>query len=61
MEGCAHSLIRIYVCKGTPHLGRIAHKPAVWLYRGAWMEYHVHEADVFVPLSQVHIFRISAT
>ena len=26
-------------------------KPEVWLYRGAWQEWEVDEADVFVPLS----------
>ncbi len=26
--------------------------PNVWLYRGAWQEWPVHEADVFVPLSR---------
>jgi glucosamine-6-phosphate deaminase len=27
-------------------------RPEVWLYRGAWQEWAVHEADVFVPLSR---------
>ena len=27
-------------------------RPAVWLYRGAWQEWPVHEADVLVPLSR---------
>jgi glucosamine-6-phosphate deaminase len=26
-------------------------KPEVWLYRGAWQEWEVDEADIFVPLS----------
>lgn len=26
-------------------------KPEVWLYRGAWQEWEVDEADVFIPLS----------
>lgn len=26
-------------------------KPDVWLYRGAWQEWEVDEADVFIPLS----------
>ncbi|MBM3264385.1 MAG: glucosamine-6-phosphate deaminase [candidate division Zixibacteria bacterium] len=28
-----------------------AAKPEVWMYRGAWQEWEVDEADVFVPLS----------
>jgi glucosamine-6-phosphate deaminase len=27
-------------------------RPEMWLYRGAWQEWAVHEADVFVPLSR---------
>jgi glucosamine-6-phosphate deaminase len=27
-------------------------RPAVWLYRGAWQEWAIHEATWFVPLSQ---------
>ena len=27
-------------------------RPEEWLYRGAWQEWPVHEADVFVPLSR---------
>jgi len=26
-------------------------KPEVWLYRGAWQEWEVDEADIFIPLS----------
>jgi glucosamine-6-phosphate deaminase len=32
-------------------------QPEVWLYRGAWQEWAVHEADVFVPLSQEDLRR----
>ena len=32
-------------------LKRFGPKPEVWLYRGAWQEWEVDEADVFVPLS----------
>lgn len=28
-----------------------ARRPQVWLYRGAWQEWSLHEADVLVPLS----------
>ncbi len=31
--------------------------PDVWLYRGAWQEWAVHEADVFVPLSREDLRR----
>lgn len=27
-------------------------RPKVWLYRGAWQEWDIHEVDVFVPLSK---------
>lgn len=27
-------------------------RPQVWLYRGAWQEWDIHEVDVFVPLSK---------
>ena len=32
-------------------------KPKVWLYRGAWQEWPIHEADVFVPLSKADLDR----
>ena len=32
-------------------------RPEVWLYRGAWQEWAVHEADVFVPLSREDLRR----
>ena len=32
-------------------------RPEVWLYRGAWQEWPVHEADVFVPLSREDLRR----
>jgi glucosamine-6-phosphate deaminase len=31
--------------------------PEVWLYRGAWQEWAVHEAHVFVPLSREELRR----
>jgi glucosamine-6-phosphate deaminase len=31
--------------------------PQVWLYRGAWQEWPLHEADVFVPLSKADLNR----
>jgi len=32
--------------------GYVASQPEVWLYRGAWQEWSITEADVLVPLSQ---------
>jgi glucosamine-6-phosphate deaminase len=32
-------------------------QPLVWLYRGAWQEWPIHEADVFVPLSKADLDR----
>ncbi len=32
--------------------GYVATRPEVWLYRGAWQEWSITEADVLVPLSQ---------
>jgi glucosamine-6-phosphate deaminase len=32
-------------------------QPEVWLYRGAWQEWPVHEADVLVPLSRDELRR----
>ncbi|CAN5825222.1 glucosamine-6-phosphate deaminase [soil metagenome] len=32
-------------------------QPEVWLYRGAWQEWPVHEADVLVPMSQDELRR----
>jgi glucosamine-6-phosphate deaminase len=31
--------------------------PEVWLYRGAWQEWPVHEADVIVPMSREDLRR----
>jgi glucosamine-6-phosphate deaminase len=32
-------------------------RPEVWLYRGAWQEWPVHDADVLVPLSREELRR----
>lgn len=34
-----------------------ARGPLVWLYRGAWQEWEVHRADVFLPLSKADLDR----
>ncbi|WP_054683716.1 glucosamine-6-phosphate deaminase [Rhodothermus marinus] len=31
--------------------------PLVWLYRGAWQEWEVHQADVFLPMSKADLDR----
>ncbi|MFP4228969.1 MAG: glucosamine-6-phosphate deaminase [Salinivenus sp.] len=31
--------------------------PTVWLYRGAWQEWEIHRADIFVPLSKADLDR----
>jgi glucosamine-6-phosphate deaminase len=33
------------------------HEPLCWLYRGAWQEWEIHRADVFVPLSKADLDR----
>lgn len=32
-------------------------RPLVWLYRGAWQEWEIHRADVFLPLSKADLDR----
>jgi len=32
-------------------------RPLVWLYRGAWQEWEIHKADVFIPLSKADLDR----
>ncbi len=31
--------------------------PKVWLYRGAWQEWEIHRADVFMPMSKAEMTR----
>lgn len=31
--------------------------PLVWLYRGAWQEWEIHRADIFIPLSKADLDR----
>ena len=31
--------------------------PKVWLYRGAWQEWEIHQADVFTPISKAEMTR----
>ena len=31
--------------------------PQVWLYRGAWQEWEIHQADVFTPISKAEMAR----
>lgn len=39
---------------GNGHAGA---EPLVWLYRGAWQEWEIHRADVFIPLSKADLDR----
>ncbi|HLT47839.1 MAG TPA: glucosamine-6-phosphate deaminase [Rubricoccaceae bacterium] len=32
-------------------------RPLVWLYRGAWQEWEIHRADVFLPMSKADLDR----
>ena len=32
-------------------------RPRVWLYRGAWQEWDIHQADVFTPISKAEMGR----
>lgn len=36
---------------------RGAQGPMVWLYRGAWQEWEIHQADVFTPISRAEMAR----
>ena len=37
--------------------GEQKHKPKIWLYRGAWQEWEIHKADVFMPMSTAEMTR----
>ncbi len=32
-------------------------RPRVWLYRGAWQEWEIDRADIFVPLTKAELAR----
>jgi glucosamine-6-phosphate deaminase len=36
-------------------VSRYGDKPLIWLYRGAWQEWEIHQADAFVPLSKADL------
>jgi len=42
---------------GAPQPPAHAVQPKVWLYRGAWQEWEVDRADVFVPMSKADLDR----
>ena len=42
---------------GAPQPPAPAAQPKVWLYRGAWQEWEVDRADVFVPMSKADLDR----
>src|SRR5262249_42871160 len=31
-------------------------RPIVWLYRGAWQEWSLHDADILVPMTEHELF-----
>ena len=31
--------------------------PLIWLYRGAWQEWEIHQADIFLPMSKAALDR----
>lgn len=35
----------------------VGNPPRVWLYRGAWQEWEIHQADVFTPISKAEMAR----
>jgi len=37
--------------------GAASVQPKVWLYRGAWQEWEIHQADVFMPMSKTDLAR----
>src|SRR5690606_38489431 len=37
--------------------GKLEAGPLVWLYRGAWQEWEIHQADVFLPMSKADLDR----
>jgi glucosamine-6-phosphate deaminase len=45
-----HRMCKAAIDQALAHLPAI--RPEIWLYRGAWQEWPITEADVLVPLSQ---------
>lgn len=44
--------------EAAPAANGAAHMPPkVWLYRGAWQEWEIHQADVFMPMSKADLAR----
>jgi glucosamine-6-phosphate deaminase len=41
---------------GDGHAGN-GDRPLVWLYRGAWQEWEIHRADIFLPMSKADLDR----
>ncbi len=36
-------------------LARVRERPALWLYRGAWQEWPLDEADILIPMSETEL------
>ena len=45
------------VAGGNGEASEMKADPRVWLYRGAWQEWEIHRADVFLPLSKADLDR----
>ena len=50
-----YSAIRTAVERNVEADGREGSGPLIWLYRGAWQEWEIHQADAFVPLSKADL------
>ncbi|MDX1547162.1 MAG: glucosamine-6-phosphate deaminase [Rhodothermales bacterium] len=49
--------LRRYNAEAAGRNGDDAAPPRVWLYRGAWQEWEIHQADVFIPMSKADLAR----
>ncbi len=52
-----YSAIEIALGRYNDTLTESQQRPKVWLYRGAWQEWEIHRADVFIPLSKADLNR----
>ena len=56
-EAIRRALERYRGGSGDGHVNSDRKPPMVWLYRGAWQEWEIHRADVFLPLSKADVDR----
>ncbi len=50
-----YSAIRDAMKRYNDSLPAGSEQPTIWLYRGAWQEWEIHEADVFIPISKAEL------